>query len=191
MSGKTMLVADPDGHLVECEILSSHTKESIFQKSIPVLPPLAAAFFAFLNLVPGKSCSENIHSFFHLTRSRDFSWGLDSDLWRKIIIWNKSWSMVCHDLDYVIYVYLPGLTCGTWDSFLASCDLIGHCWLVLEYYVSCLLIGQAITNIFLGMEHILSRRPMKLKKKGGERKQYLKENVEEILFCSALVFYVL
>ena len=48
-----MLVADPDGNMVEWEILSSHTKESIFQKSIPVLPPAAAAFFGFLNLVPG------------------------------------------------------------------------------------------------------------------------------------------
>ena len=49
-----MLVADPDGKMVEWEILSSHTKESIFQKSIPVLPPAAAAFFGFLNLVPGE-----------------------------------------------------------------------------------------------------------------------------------------
>ena len=49
-----MLVADPDGHLVECEIISSHTKESIFQKSIPVLHPALAALFGFLNLVPGK-----------------------------------------------------------------------------------------------------------------------------------------
>jgi hypothetical protein len=54
MSGKTMLVADQDGNMVECEILSSHTKESIFQKSIPILPPAAAALFGFLNLVPGK-----------------------------------------------------------------------------------------------------------------------------------------
>ena len=54
MSGKTMLVVDPGGHLVECEILSSHTKESIFQKSIPVLHPALAALFGFLNLVPGN-----------------------------------------------------------------------------------------------------------------------------------------
>ena len=86
IKGKTMLVADADGNMVEWEIVSSHTKESIFQKSIPVLPPLAAAFFAFLNLIPGKFCSENFYSFFHLFRSRDFSCGLDSDLWRKIII---------------------------------------------------------------------------------------------------------
>ena len=50
-----MMVADSDGNMVEMEIISSHTKESIFQKSIPVLPPAVAAFFGFLNLVPGKS----------------------------------------------------------------------------------------------------------------------------------------
>ena len=49
-----MMVADPDGTMVEMEIISSHTKESIFQKSIPVLPPAVAALFGFLNLVPGK-----------------------------------------------------------------------------------------------------------------------------------------
>ena len=54
MQGKTMMVADPDGTMVEMEIISSHTKESIFQKSIPVLPPAVAAFFGFLNLVPGN-----------------------------------------------------------------------------------------------------------------------------------------
>ena len=54
MKGNKLMVADPEGNLVECEVISSHTKESIFQKSIPVLHPVLASFFGFLNLVPGR-----------------------------------------------------------------------------------------------------------------------------------------
>ena len=46
----TMLV---DG--VECEIVSTREKESVFKKSVPILHPFWAALFGFLNLVPGKS----------------------------------------------------------------------------------------------------------------------------------------
>ena len=55
MKGNKLMVADPEGNLVECEVISSHTKESIFQKSIPVLHPVLASFFGFLNLVPGRN----------------------------------------------------------------------------------------------------------------------------------------
>jgi len=44
----TMLV---DG--VECEIVSTKEKESIFKMSVPILHPFWAAVFGFLNLFPG------------------------------------------------------------------------------------------------------------------------------------------
>merc|ERR1712123_512467 len=44
----TMLV---DG--VECVIMSTKEKESIFKMSVPILHPFWAALFGFLNLVPG------------------------------------------------------------------------------------------------------------------------------------------
>eukprot|EP00092_Neocalanus_flemingeri_P108541 GFUD01139410.1.p1 GENE.GFUD01139410.1~~GFUD01139410.1.p1 ORF type:complete len:126 (+),score=5.51 GFUD01139410.1:86-463(+) len=48
MGENTMLV---DG--VECEIMSTREKESVFKMSVPILHPFWAALFGFLNLVPG------------------------------------------------------------------------------------------------------------------------------------------
>eukprot|EP00092_Neocalanus_flemingeri_P030475 GFUD01033081.1.p1 GENE.GFUD01033081.1~~GFUD01033081.1.p1 ORF type:complete len:122 (-),score=5.29 GFUD01033081.1:158-523(-) len=48
MGENTMLV---DG--VECEIMSTREKESLFKMSVPILHPFWAALFGFLNLVPG------------------------------------------------------------------------------------------------------------------------------------------
>ena len=64
----------------------------------------------------------------------------------------------------MISIYLPGLTLGLGTAFLqavTSLVIVGWFWL---------LIGRAVTHICLGMEHILSRRPMKLKKKRGKKK---------------------
>ena len=44
---------DTDGNVVECEVLETHMKESVFQKSVPILPTTAGAFFGFLNICPG------------------------------------------------------------------------------------------------------------------------------------------
>ena len=44
---------DPDGNLVECEIISSRLKETMFQKSVPFLPPIFAGILFFLNICPG------------------------------------------------------------------------------------------------------------------------------------------
>ena len=41
--------------MIEVEILSTHEKQSIFQKSAPIMHPVAAFFFGFLNLAPGKT----------------------------------------------------------------------------------------------------------------------------------------
>ena len=53
----TMLV---DG--VECKILYTREKESIFKMSAPILHPFWATLFGFLNLVPGNIlfCSSTI-----------------------------------------------------------------------------------------------------------------------------------
>jgi len=48
-----MMVKGEDGQMVECDIISSQEKESIFQKSAPIMHPALAAIFGFLNLVPG------------------------------------------------------------------------------------------------------------------------------------------
>lgn len=53
MTDKTILMKDPDGNLVECEILSSRLKETMFQKSVPFLPPVLAGLLFFLNICPG------------------------------------------------------------------------------------------------------------------------------------------
>ncbi|XP_023348784.1 uncharacterized protein LOC111717517 [Eurytemora carolleeae] len=53
MSGNTMMVKGEDGQMVECEIISSKEKESVFQKSIPIFSTTVAGIFGFLNLVPG------------------------------------------------------------------------------------------------------------------------------------------
>jgi len=53
MTGEFMMVKGTDGEMVECEIISSREKESIFQKSAPIMHPALAAFLGFLNLVPG------------------------------------------------------------------------------------------------------------------------------------------
>ena len=53
MTDKTILMKDPDGNLVECEILSSRLKETWFQKSVPFLPPVFAGLLFFLNICPG------------------------------------------------------------------------------------------------------------------------------------------
>merc|ERR1711936_1037212 len=53
LTDKTILMKDSDGNLVECEILSSRLKESLFQKSVPLLPPAVAGLLFFLNLCPG------------------------------------------------------------------------------------------------------------------------------------------
>ncbi len=53
MTDKTILMKGPDGNLVECEILSSRLKETMFQKSVPFLPPVLAGLLFFLNICPG------------------------------------------------------------------------------------------------------------------------------------------
>ena len=53
LTDKTILMKDSDGNLVECEILSSRLKESIFQKSVPFLPAAFAGLLFFLNICPG------------------------------------------------------------------------------------------------------------------------------------------
>ena len=53
MTDKTILMKDSDGNLVECEIVSSRLKESMFQKSVPFLPPVIAGLLFFFNLCPG------------------------------------------------------------------------------------------------------------------------------------------
>ena len=55
MTDKTILIKDPDGNIVECEVLGSHLKESFMQKSVPILPPAVAGLMFFLNLCPGVS----------------------------------------------------------------------------------------------------------------------------------------
>ena len=49
-----------DGEMVECEIISAVEKESLFQKSVPILNTKLAALFAFLNLFPGKQRQKSI-----------------------------------------------------------------------------------------------------------------------------------
>ena len=164
LKGKTMLVADADGNMVEWEIISSHTKESIFQKSIPVLPPLAAAFFAFLNLVPGRSCSENIHGFIHNFRSRDFSCCLDSDLWRKIILWHKYWSRLCHYLDYMT-LFLSARA-YLWDLGQLSCKLWPHWSLLAGSGVLC-----KLPSYWPGNHQHLFRHGAYFVKKANEAKE--------------------
>merc|ERR1719219_769285 len=39
--------------MIEVEILSTHEKQSMFQKSAPIMHPVIAFFFGFLNLAPG------------------------------------------------------------------------------------------------------------------------------------------
>merc|ERR1712241_740748 len=53
LTDKTILIKDPDGNIVECEVLGSHLKESFMQKSVPILPPAVAGLMFFLNLCPG------------------------------------------------------------------------------------------------------------------------------------------
>ena len=55
LTDKTILIKDPDGNIVECEVLGSHLKESFMQKSVPILPPAVAGLMFFLNLCPGVS----------------------------------------------------------------------------------------------------------------------------------------
>merc|ERR1712241_986068 len=56
LTDKTILIKDPDGNIVECEVLGSHLKESFMQKSVPILPPAVAGLMFFLNLCPGMVC---------------------------------------------------------------------------------------------------------------------------------------
>jgi len=48
-----MMVKGEDGEMIEVEIISTHEKQSIFQKSAPIMHPVIAFFFGFLNLAPG------------------------------------------------------------------------------------------------------------------------------------------
>merc|ERR550519_1053605 len=47
------MVKGDDGEMMEVEIISTHEKQSMFQKSAPIMHPIIAFFFGFLNLVPG------------------------------------------------------------------------------------------------------------------------------------------
>merc|ERR1711892_1455301 len=50
---RTMLVRSDSGNMIECEVIHTQEKESVFMKAVPVLPPALAALFCFLNLIPG------------------------------------------------------------------------------------------------------------------------------------------
>ena len=49
-----MWVKGEDGQMVECEVLSTKDRESIFAKNAPVLPLPFAIICGILNFVPGK-----------------------------------------------------------------------------------------------------------------------------------------
>merc|ERR1712012_121588 len=53
LTDKTILIKDPEGNVVECEVLGTRMKESIFKKSVPILHPSLATLICFLNLIPG------------------------------------------------------------------------------------------------------------------------------------------
>ena len=48
------MVKGEDGQMVECEIISTKDKESVFDKNAPVLPLFLAIICCILNIVPGK-----------------------------------------------------------------------------------------------------------------------------------------
>merc|ERR1719397_1921601 len=47
------MVKGEDGEMCEMEIIGTREKQSIFQKSAPIMHPLLASVFLFLNVVPG------------------------------------------------------------------------------------------------------------------------------------------
>ena len=107
----------------------------------------------------------NIRTFTIILRTWNFSCCLHFNLWRKIFIWHKSWGW-SSSFGNLCHILLSGLACGAGDSFLGSCHLIGHCGLVLEYYVSWLVIGYSCIDWkFIGMESTLLGRLMKLERK--------------------------
>merc|ERR1711936_409877 len=53
LTDKTILIKDPDGQVVQYEVLGTNFRESVFKKSVPILHPTLAFLFCLLNIVPG------------------------------------------------------------------------------------------------------------------------------------------
>ena len=54
LTDNTLLIKDEDGNYVECQVLGYKMKESVFQKSAPILSINSARFLFFLNFIPGN-----------------------------------------------------------------------------------------------------------------------------------------
>ena len=54
LTDKTILIKDPDGQVVQYEVLGTNFRESVFKKSVPILHPTLAFLFCLLNIVPGQ-----------------------------------------------------------------------------------------------------------------------------------------